>query len=156
MGFDQAAVNTLFDRVVSHAMGLGIFQSINSHEPKSRPTTGGLRCAFWVQDIRSVGQASGLSATSGVVTLNGRIYSSALQQPADAIDPDMLTAATTLLGAYTGDFDLGGTVRCIDLLGMYGAPLSATAGYITQDRVIERIMTIVLPIVVNDLWVQVS
>ena len=153
MSFDAAAVATLFDRVESHALTLGIFESVNTHEPKVAPGSG-LRCAIWVQDIRGVGMASGLSATSGVVTLNERIYSNFLQQPLDGIDPDMLTAATTLLNAYTGDFDLGATVRNIDLLGQFGTPMSATAGYLTQDNRVYRVMTINLPIVVNDLWTQ--
>ena len=153
MAFNQAAVNDLFDRVQSHAMTLALFETVNTHEPKSKPGNG-LRYALWVQEIRPVGQASGLSSTSGVVELNGRIYSSALQQPYDAIDPDMLTACTTLLGAYSGDFDLGGTVLAIDLLGMYGASMSATAGYLTLERSIERVMTIVIPVIIDALWTQ--
>lgn len=151
MAFDQAAVNTLFDRIVSHAMTLGIFETVNAHEPKSKPGSG-LRCAIWVQSILPVGRASGLSATSGVVTLNARIYNSFLQQPLDGIDPDLLTATTTLLGAYSGDFDLGGDVRNVDLLGMHGAPMGAQAGYLNIDNQVFRIMTITLPVVVNDLW----
>lgn len=155
MAFDQAAVNTLFDKVVSHAMSLGIFETVNAHEPKSKPGSG-LRCAIWVQSILPVGRASGLSSTSGIVTLNARLYSSFLQQPLDSIDPDLLTATTTLLGAYTGDFDLGGSARNIDLLGMYGASMGAVAGYLNIDSQVFRIMTITLPVVVDDLWTQVS
>jgi hypothetical protein len=153
MSFDAAAVATLFDRVESHAMTLAIFETVNTHEPKVAPG-GGLRCAIWVQDIRGVGAASGLSATSGVVTLNIRIYGNFLQQPLDGIDPAMLTATTTLLGAFTGDFELGATVRNIDLLGQFGTPMSAVAGYLTQDSRVYRVMTINLPIVLNDLWTQ--
>ena len=151
MAFNQAAVNTLFDKVQSHAMTLGIFETVNTHEPKSKPGSG-LRYAIWVQSIIPVARASGLASTSGSVTLNGRIYSSAFQQPYDSIDPDMLTATTTLLGAYTGDFDLGGTVMAVDLLGMYGRSLSAQAGYLTQDAKILRIFTVTVPVIINDLW----
>jgi hypothetical protein len=153
MSFDSAAVATLFDKVQSHAMSLGVFESVNNHEPKSAPGNG-VRAALWVQDIRPMGRASGLSATSGVVTLNVRVYSSFLQQPLDDIDPGILTAVTTLLNAYTGDFDLGASVRNVDLLGIYGAAMSAQAGYLTQDSKVYRIMTVTLPIVINDLWAQ--
>lgn len=153
MSFDQAAVNTLFDSVVSGALALNIFETVNAHEPKSAPGNG-LRAAVWVQDIRGIGAASGAAATSGVVTLNIRLYKGFLALPTDEIDPDLLTACTTLLGAYTGDFDLGGTVRCIDLLGMYGTALGAVAGYLTQDGKIFRIYTITFPVVINDLWLQ--
>jgi hypothetical protein len=33
--------------------------------------------------------------------------------------------------------------------------LSAQAGYINQDGKLMRVMTIMLPLVVNDAWVQV-
>lgn len=154
MSFNQAAVNTLFNKVVSHALALGVFERVNSHEPKS-PPGGGTSAAVWVQSIAPV-TGSGLNATSGVVTLNVRLYSNFIQQPLDEIDPDLLTAATTLLGAYTGDFDFGGTVRAVDLLGMYGVPMSAQAGYLTHDSRVYRVMTITLPVVINDLWSQVA
>ena len=155
MTFDSAAVSTLFDKAQSHAMALGLFETVHSHEPKSAPGNG-LRAALWVQDIRPVGAASGQAATSGVVTLYVRVYSSFLQHPFDEIDPNLLSATTTLLGAYTGDLDLGATVRNIDLLGMYGAAMSAQAGYINQDNKVYRIMTVTLPVVINDLWAQGS
>lgn len=151
MSFDQAAVNALFDHAQSALMTLGVFETVNTHEPKSAPGSG-IRAAMWVDSIIPVGRASGLSATSGVVTLNIRCYSSFLQQPYDDIDPALLTATTTVLNAYSGSFTLGGTVRDIDLLGMYGRSMGAQAGYITQDGKAYRIFTITLPIVVDDLW----
>lgn len=155
MAFDQAAVNALFDNVQSAALTLGIFESVNSHEPKSAPGNG-ITAALWVDTIAPQGRASGLNATSGVVTLDFRIYSSFVQQPADAIDPNILTAVTTLLGLFSGEFTLGGTVWEIDLLGAYGRAMSAQAGYINQDGKIYRVMTVTLPIVIENLWNQVA
>lgn len=153
MSFDQAAVNTLFAQVESAALGLAVFESVNMHEPKSAPGNG-VRAACWVQDIRPVGRASGLSKTSGVVTFQFRIYTSFMQMPYDQIDPNALTAATTLLNAFSGKFTLGGTVRNIDLLGMYGTAMGAQAGYLTQDSKTFRVMTVTLPVVIDDLWTQ--
>ena len=155
MGFDQAAVDSLFDQVVSNAMELGIFRSVNSHEPKSAPGDG-LRCAIWVDEIIPLPQASGLNVTTGKVTLNVRIYGNMLTKPEDEIDPRLSTAATTLLSEYSGAFTLGETVRNIDLLGAFGAPLGARAGYMTIDSHMYRVMTITLPVVVNDMWDQVA
>ena len=61
-----------------------------------------------------------------------------------------------LIGAYSGDFDFGGEagVRAVDLLGMTGTPLAAIAGYIEMDRKMMRVITITLPVVINDLWTQ--
>ena len=153
MAFDQAAVLTLIDNVVSHAMQLGIFESVNSHEPKSAPGSG-LRYAVWADAIMPIAAASGVASTSGKVVLNGRVYGNMLQKPEDDVDPQIITAVTTLIGAYSGDFDFGESVRNVDLLGMYGQSLSAQAGYVTIGGAMYRVMTITVPIVINDMWSQ--
>lgn len=151
MSFDDAAVAGLVDKVVSHAAALGVFRSVNSHEPKSAPGSG-LRYAVWVQTLEPVGAASGLGATSGYVVLTGRIYGNMLMKPEDEIDPRILTAASALLAAYTGDFDFGSTVRAVDLLGMYGQKLRAQAGYATIASTVYRIMDVTIPCVINDMF----
>ena len=136
MSFDQAAVLSLVDSVVSHAMALGVFESVNFNEPKSPPGSG-IRCAAWVQSIEPIGLASGLASTSGKVVLNVRVYGHMLSEPADETDPAVLTAVTTLIGAYSGDFNFGATVRNVDLLGSYGTPLSGQAGYVTIGKALS-------------------
>lgn len=153
MAFDQAAVNTLVDNIVSHAASLGIFRAVNFHEPKSPPGSG-LRYGVWADRIEPIAGASGLASTSGYVVVTGRIYGNMLQKPEDDIDPRIVTAATTLLGAYSGDFNFGATVRSVDLLGMYGSKLQATAGYVNVSGGMYRVMTITIPVVINDMWTQ--
>jgi len=144
----------IIDEVVSRASTLGLFERVNSHEPKSRPGNG-LTAAVWVESVGPAPRNSGLSQTSALLVLSVRLYSSALQEPADAIDPDLVDALDKLLAAYSGDFDLGGNVRNIDLLGMAGTPMSARAGYMQQDSTVFRVMTITLPVIVDDVWQQV-
>jgi hypothetical protein len=153
MSFDAAAVQDLFDKVQSHAMTLGLFDTVNTHEPKSAPGNG-LWCAIWVQEISGMGSISGLNATSGRVILNVRVGKSFITSPEDGIDPDILTAVSTLMGDYSGAFTLGGSVRNIDLLGQAGQSLSAQAGYLTIDQKLYRVMEIVLPVLINELWTQ--
>lgn len=154
MSFDQAAVLTLINNIVSHASSLGIFRSVNSHEPKAAPGSA-LRYAVWADEIEPLGGASGLSLTSGYVVMMGRITGNMLQKPEDEIDSRMITAAATLIGAYSGDFDFGATVRAVDLLGMYGQKLRAKAGYIQYGQGMYRAMDLIIPVVVNDMWSQV-
>lgn len=97
---------------------------------------------------------SGLAETSGRLTLNARIYSSMKQEPQDAIDPNIITAASTLMDAYSGDFTLGGDVLEIDLLGGYGQALSAQAGYVNQDNRLFRVMEIIIPVIVDNMFIQ--
>jgi hypothetical protein len=148
-GLDVVAV---LDAVVSHALASGLFGAVNGHEPASAPGSG-LTAAVWVQALAPV-RSSGLAATSGRLELTVRLYSNMTSEPPDAIDPAMLGAVSTLMAAYSGDFDLGQHVRHVDLLGSAGVPLSARAGYLRQDDREYRVMDITLPALVNDIFTQ--
>lgn len=153
MTFNQAAVTDLVSRLESMAMATAVFRSVNFHEPKSPPGTG-LRLAIWVQSIEPIALASGLASTSGYVVCWARAYGNMLAKPEDETDPRLMTAISTLMGAYSADFTLGGTIRNIDLLGAYGTRLTAAAGYVTIDSHLYRQMTLTVPCVIDDLWVQ--
>lgn len=143
----------LVDVVASHAMGLGVFVKVNQHEPKTAPDNG-VSAAIWVQ---SIGPAeSGLASTSIRLVLTVRVFASFISEPQDAIDPAVVDAVDALMAAYSGDFQLSGLVRQIDLLGRGGEPLSARAGYLNQDNKIFRIMDVTLPLILNDVWQQVA
>jgi hypothetical protein len=154
--FNDAAVNDVMDRIVSYAMQTGRFDQVNAHEPKSSPGTG-MHCAVWMQSVQPT-RSSGQSITSGVVVLNARIYTDFKSQPYDAIDPQVTGATCDMIGQLSGDFELGGSddVRAVDLLGMAGVPLGAVAGYVEIDRTMFRVMTITIPIIINDMFEQVA
>lgn len=155
MAFDAAAVQALFDAARTHAQTLGLFDRVNTHEPKNAPGRG-LSASIWVQAIAPVGRASGTGAVSGRVELHIRVYASMLKEPQDSIDPEILSAISTLMGEYSGAFTLGGTVRNIDLLGMHGTPLSAQAGYLNQDGKFFRVMVLTVPVIINDMWTEAA
>jgi hypothetical protein len=136
-------------------MRLGLFERVNTSEPKNSPGNG-LTAAVWLQMVSPVAAASGLAATSARVEFMLRIYSNMLQEPQDAIDPEILSAVDVLMGAYSGDFDLGGTVRNVDLLGAHGVGLSAVAGYLAVDNKMFRVVDLTLPLIVNNVWEQVA
>lgn len=143
----------ILDAVVSHALTLGLFERVNAYEATSPPGHG-LTAAVWVQDVTPVPARSGLASTSIRAAFTVRIYTSMLQDPPDAIDPAMVQATDALMGAYSGDFTLGGVVANVDLLGAHGAPLRAQAGYVNMDGALYRIIDITLPMVINDVWEQ--
>lgn len=150
------AINSqdLIDRIASHAMSLGLFDRVNQHEPKSKPGRG-LTCAIWVDRIEPARGRSGLSATDARVVFNVRVYTNMLQQPQDAIDPQVMGAVDLLFEAYSGDFQLGDESRWIDLLGAtQGHPLFSQSGYINIDNVVMRVMTITVPVIVENAWTQ--
>lgn len=149
-------IQDIIDAAISHAQRLGVFDQINTHEPKAAPGNG-ITCAIWVNAIDPI-KASGLNSTSLRVELNVRIYISALQEPADMIDVNAVMAMDALMAAYSEDFQLDGIagIRNVDLLGTYGAGLSARAGYLNQDGKMMRVIQIVLPLIMNDIWEQVA
>jgi hypothetical protein len=123
------------------------------HEPKAAPGAG-VTVANWFQAVTPVAFASGLAATSGRIELTTRFYTSMLAEPSDAIDPNIYSAIDFLMGVYSADFTLGGLVRNIDLLGAHGEPLQARAGYVNQDRKLFRVVDLVTPLIVNDMFPQ--
>ena len=147
-------VKALTDTIASHLASLGVFERVNQHEPKNAPGNG-LSCAVWVNSIDPVPAHSGLRSTSGRVAFMARIYGSMLQEPQDAIDSTMVEAVDLSMTALSADFELGGNAAYIDLLGATGMTLSAKAGYLNQDGKLFRVMDIVIPVVINDLWEQV-
>ena len=146
-------VTGILNALVSDAVSTGLFTQVNTHEPKSAPRTG-LVCAMWVDRILPYALASGLDATSALLVFNARLFTKMTQYPQDAIDPDMITAVDTLMTKYSGNFALGGMVRDVDLLGASGYQLSAQAGYVNQDNTIFRVMTLTIPLIINDASTQ--
>jgi hypothetical protein len=144
----------LIDRLASHAMTLGVFDRVNQHEPKNKPGRG-LTCAVWTDRIEPARGRSGLAATDARVTFNVRVYTNMLQNPQDAIDPNVMNAVDLLFEAYSGDFELGNGSLFIDLLGMtQGHPLFSQSGYINIDNMVYRVMTITVPVIVQNAWTQ--
>lgn len=145
----QAIVNAL----ATHAAASGHFERVNGAEIITSPGTG-LTAAVWVDRIDPAPEHSGLASTSVRLALNVRIYTSAIQQPRDAIDPRMMAATDALMAAYSADFTLGDRIAFVDLMGAHGLPLQAAAGYTDIQGTPYRVMTITVPAIVSDTWTQ--
>lgn len=144
----------IIDRLASVPMASGLFDRVNTHEPKNKPGRG-LTAALWVDRIEPARGRSGLAVTSARVVFNVRIYTNMLQNPQDAIDPNVVAAADILFEAYSADFDLGGTDRWIDLLGAtQGHELFCQSGYINIDNMTYRVLTLTVPVIVENAWSQ--
>lgn len=144
-------ITGILNAVISHASASGHLDQVNGHEAIHPSASGGITGAVWVDRVTPV-RSSGLTSVSSLVVLNVRLYTSAQQQPLDAVDPDIVAAVDALCTAYCGDFTLGGLIRSVDILGSSGQPLDVRAGYLPQDGALQRVMTIWLPCIVNDLW----
>lgn len=149
------AIASILDGVISYTAASGWFDRVQGHEVVNAPGYG-LTAAVWLQQIDPIALGSGLNSTSGRLVLQQRLYQNALSEPRDAIDPNLIQATDALMAAYSGDFDLGGTIRNVDLLGHHGISLSGNAGYLDISGKMFRIFDITIPLIVSDLWTQAA
>ena len=147
--FSAAQASALFTAIQSMAQELGIFEATETHDPWNAPGNR-LFCSITLGPVKPV-TSSGLASVSGQVTLLVRVWSSALQRPLNKIDPEVLSAVCSLMGAFAGGFTLGGTVRDVDLFGM-----TANPAYVDFEGKPFRTVEIQLPIVINDMFSEVA
>lgn len=145
-------IETAFNQLTSLAAQSGYFASVQSHEPKSAPSTG-LLFACWLAPITPIPQRSGLPVTSARLSIMTRIYTSMLADPQDRIDIDLGRAGSYMLAQLTGDFEVTGAY--IDLLGAYGINLSADPGYVLLDKTMFRVIDMLVPFICDDVYDQV-
>jgi hypothetical protein len=150
MSLDLAS---LMAALVTHAQGVGNFERVAAHEFASAPGNG-LSYGLWVSNAMPVPALSGLTTTTFLVTVTGRIYYPGTEA-SDGVDVQVMAGADALMAAYTGDFELGGLVEQVDLMGAYGQqPLGVTFRWAEWNESLYRIATITLPLVVTDLYAQ--
>ena len=153
MSLNQQAVYALFDSVRTHCLNLALFGGVTTHEAKSKPI-GDMSAEIWGMDVRPMAQVSGMAETAGAVTFHVRIRTPMLQKPEDDTDKRLISASLTLMGEYSGNFTLGGTVMAVDLLGMGGESLGVQLGYLEQDGTLFRVSTVTLPIIIDNIATQ--
>jgi hypothetical protein len=149
------ALNTLptMQAIQSVVAATGFFTEVNLHEPKNAPASGPA-AAIWVDRTLPSPTDSGLQKTTAVVVYACRLYQNMLYEPQDLIDPTLQAAADQIMTDLSGDFELGGNARNVDLLGQTGIQLSAQAGYVTVDTTLFRIIDIEVPVIINDAFDQ--
>lgn len=147
----------ILDALISFTKRLGIFEAVQGHEPKSSPKNG-LTAALWLQTMAPAPGASGLDSTTLRIAWYLRIYQNFLSKPEDSIDPKVMRAMAAVMEALTGNFDLDIVgVRAIDVLGAYGPPMASEAGYVPMSGgAIYRCMTLTIPVILNDAFVQAA
>lgn len=128
----------------------GLFVKVDKQEPRGQPPNG---VTLWLLSgpMRPI-TSSGMNNVSLRWQIDGRVYLPLNYQPAEDIDPVITAAAAKYLEALCGQFTLGGLVRCIDVFGSDGEPLSATPAYVEQNDKIYRAVTLEIPLLINQQW----
>jgi hypothetical protein len=142
------------DALVSHAEATGRFTAVTKHEPFSKPA--GVHAAIWLDTLTPVERASGLAGVAVRLAFVCRVYLGAESKPYDDVDAKGLAAADRLMAAWAGDFTLNGRIRNVDLKGAHGVPLSAQSGYQRIGDTTYRVITLTVPLIVNDVWEEVA
>lgn len=145
-------IDTILDRIVSHALSTGHFQVVQEHESKQSGTNS-LTAGVWVEKIDPI-KSSGLASASVRLELEMRLYNSTMQAPYDDIDSNLTKALDALFTAYIGDFELGGEARHIDIFGAHGQGLGVRVGFINMDGREYRVFQIRIPIILNDCFTE--
>jgi hypothetical protein len=107
---------------------------------------------IWLDDLSPALSGSGSMSLRAIWL--ARVYGPTSTEPSDLIDPRMTHAALMFMGAIVGDFQLGGhpQVRAVDLKGSHGIALASRAGYLEQNARLYRVMTVTVPVLINDVW----
>lgn len=146
-------IDSLFAATSSMLQRLGIFDKVNQHEPKTTSGATGITAGLWMDFAGPA--SSGLASTSAKLIFIVRVYQNFLSEPQDAIDPKVWHAVDLILTELNGNFDMDlSEVRFVDIFGAEGDAVRAEAGYVDIDNKLHRTVTIFIPMVLNDTWVQ--
>ena len=151
--------DTILSALKDKASTTAMFADVLLHEPKSAPISDSRSrqavLAIWVGKFGAFQKQSGLASTALQMTVMARVYRTAMADPEDEIDRDILNCTSAIMEAITGGFTLGSLVMAVDLDGSTGTPMTATLGYLTQDSMIFRVADITIPIILTQEWSQV-
>ena len=145
MAFD--ASNTL-DAVAGHLLASGYLRDVMIGEPKSPPSGDQLTASVFLNSISVAEVTLGTTIESHVLML--RIFRNMLAEPTETMEKEFAKAVSSILSDIIGEFDLGGSVRSIDVAGIYGSSIAVSYGYLDLGGTMFRIADITLPLIVDD------
>tara|TARA_Y100000310_G_scaffold294120_1_gene324344 strand:+ start:416 stop:871 length:456 start_codon:yes stop_codon:yes gene_type:complete len=141
-------IRDTLDVLEGHLEASGYFGQVQIGEFKSAPDER-LAASIWLVGA-SAYQVFLDGGSAEVHTVNIRIYRRAFEEPESEIEHDIAEAASQTMKDISGEFDLGGTIRNVDIGGIAGAPLSVDFGHLDVGGTIFRIADITVPMLVDD------
>lgn len=139
---------TLRDKIITKLLATGLFADVNGHQPLSQPV-GPATAAVWAGPIDVVPRRSGLDVVKYRLQVFVSVYVP-LQDPLDAVEVTVVDTSLAILDLVVTDFELGGSLDHVDLLGAYGEPLRSSLGYLRVDQHDYRTATVTIPLILAD------
>lgn len=146
MAFD---IEATLDSIESKVASSGHVREVTVGEPKAPPSAEGITAAIYMASAE-VSQVS-LNSTIERHIITIRLYNLGLHEPTMDRDSALDAAMADLLEDILGDFDLGATIRNVDVGGELGVPLSNDWGYVEIGGPPSyRVIELTLPLIVDD------
>lgn len=150
-------ISAILDIIVSEAQLLGVFDRVNQHESKSAQGTGVTCEVVWMTGPTPIPSHSGLSSTSGRVVYGVRIMVPLMTSPEDATDALVTQIVDLYINSLHSEISLADAQGSyVDIFGMGGVPIDAQGGYLTIDQTLYRIGTVIVPVIMENIWDQVN
>ena len=151
-------IKATLDAISSHIARTGYVNDVRIGEPVAPPDAiEKMHAAIYMASAGVVSLT--LSTTIEVHSVVVRLYRrAAFGQGDDAgqVEAEMALAVSQVTSNLVGEFDLGATMRNIDIAGQYGQSLSATWGYITIGNTVFRTVDLTVPLVVDESATQAA
>jgi hypothetical protein len=144
--------NTILNAIMTHLLETGEFNSVTQHEALTA-TVSGINTSVVVSGQTPVASYSGLASTSVVVAIKQILYVN-MTVDLETIDSRLMDATDACMRLYMGDIELADGIE-VDALGITGVPLRAIYGYMNIQKIVHRIVTVDISVIVTNEWEQV-
>jgi len=149
--------NTL-NAITSHISSSGYVNDVQVGEPVSVPDANDrIFAAVWMTSA-TVAEVT-LSNTIELHVSNVRLYKrAAFGQGDDSgdVERELAIAVSQISSNLIGEYDLGESIRNIDVAGQYGGGLTATWAYVQIGQTVFRTVDLVVPLIVDDSATQAA
>lgn len=144
------AVKATLENVETYLQKSGYFAAgVQAGVPMAPPQGEGLFGAVFMRSV-SVNKVYANGGTEETHLVTVRVHRNAMNRPADEIEFELAVCVQQVVSDLIGDYDLGATVREIDVGGMNGTPLRSEWGQVDIGGVMFRVVDIMLPLTVDD------
>lgn len=140
-------IRATLQAIQSYLEASGYFVGSQVSEPKQPPPEG-----FYAAVYMSAAGVNSLTLTGTIERHLPiiRVYRQMLAEPAEDIEFGMAEVISKVASDLIGEYDLGATIRNVDVGGQTGAPMSATWGYVDVGGAMFRIVDLIVPLIVDD------